>query len=339
MDWTDAFVENQFFAAPKINGKNIDPVTGNKTRYLNFCQHHPAPLHAQPWWLDAVCGSEQWDVGLTENAAREITGCWPYFLQRRGGISMLRQPPLTTYGGPWLHYPANPDFKTGSRYDFEQKTCTALLQQLPANVFFQQNLYPAITNGLPFHWAGFHLNTRYTYLLAAPDENWPAALSSSTRKKIRQAEADYQVEMTDQFDDFWPIYLAGSPRRIQKPVRESLLRSLDEAAEKNQARHIFITRHRQSGHIQNVQYLTRDHRSAYGLLSGFQPDTPLNHANYLLYAAILDFCVTQKLAFDFEGSMDAGVGHVFQHMGAVCTPYLQISKGKKWVEIVRLVNG
>ena len=310
---------------------------GNKTRYLNFCQTHPVPLHGQPWWLDAVCGPTYWDVCVTENAAGEITGSWPYFLAKWAGLQMIRPAPLTTYGGPWLHYPANPDFKRSSRYDFEQKTCAALLPQLPRTALIQQNLYPGLTNGLPFHWAGFQLRTRYTYRFEQVHTDWPEQVSSGARKKIRQAAADYSVEMSDRFDDLWPLYLASCYRRKRKPVSESRLRQLDAVASEHQARHIFVARHRQSGRIQSVQYLTRDHSSAYGLLSGFDPDVPLNHANYLLYGQVLDFCAAHNLAFDFEGSMDAGVSHVFQEMGATCTPYLQIWKSSKWLELARVV--
>ena len=330
-------LKNQFFAAPGINGKNIASVTGNKTRYLNFCRQHPAPLHAQPWWLDVVCGPEHWDVCLAENAAGEIIGCWPYYLTRRAGLQMLRQPPLTTYGGPWLIYPANPDFKRVSHYDFEQKIYADLLNKLPYSALSQQNLYPEITNGLPFHWAGFQLNTRFTYRIAAPDQNWQAAMGQSSRKKIRQAENEYEVEWSDQFDDFWPVYLASCRRRRQKPVQEHLFRTLDRTAAGQQARHIFVARHRQQKFIQCAQYLTIDHRSAYGLLSGFRPETPLNHANYLLYREVINFCADRHLSFDFEGSMDAGVGHVFQNMGAVCTPYLQIRKSSKWLDMLQIL--
>ena len=314
-------------------------MSGNKTRYLNFCQAHPVPLHGQPWWLDAVCHPDNWDVCLVENAAGEIVGSWPYYLKRRMGFPLLQQAPLTSYGGPYLRYPPHPNPRLPGRYDFEQKTVAALLHQLPPAALCQQNLYPELTNGLPFHWAGYQLHVRYTYRFAQPDKIWPEQMGRGTRRMIRLAEEDYVVEMTDRFEDVWPLYLAAYKRRNLQPVAESLLRQLDQAAASRQARHIFVARHRRSGDIQCVLYITRDHNSAYALVSGFQPHAPLNHANYVLYAHVLRFCAEQKLAFDFEGSMNAGVGHVCRIMGATRTPYLHIRKSSKWLELARVVLG
>ncbi len=311
------------------------PVSGNKTRYLNFCQIHPVPLHGQPWWLDAVCGPDQWDVCLTENAAGAITGSWPYFLHRRMGLAVIRPAPLTSYGGPWLHYPANPDLKPPSRYDFEQKNYTGLLAQLPRTTFFQQNLYPEVSNGLPFHWAGFHLHTRYTYRFDSWSEQLPDSMDSGTRNKIMQAERTFEVVMTEDFAAFRAIYQAADRRRKWKPVDAHLLERLDRAAQAQQARYIFIARHRTSGQDQAALYITRDQRRAYGLLSGFEPQAPLNQAIYLLYAAVLRFCATRQLTFDFEGSLDAGVGHVFRKMGATLTPYLQIRKSSGLIHLAQ----
>lgn len=313
------------------------PVSGNKTSYLNFCQTYPAPLHGQPWWLDAVCGPDGWDVCLTENAAGEIIGSWPYYLQWRMGLSFIRPAPLTSYGGPWLQYPANPDLKAPSRYDYEQKMYTRLLQQLPRTAFFQQNLYPEVTNGLPFHWAGYQLHTRYTYRFNTWSEQLPEPMDSGTRNKIRQAERTFEVVMTEDFAAFRAIYQAATPRRKWKPVDAYLLERLDRAAQAQQARYIFIARHRTSGQDQAALYITRDQRRAYCLLSGFRADAPLNQTIYLLYAAVLHFCARQGLTFDFEGSLDAGVGHVFRKMGAVLTPYLQLRKSSRLIQLAQTI--
>ncbi|MEO6038245.1 MAG: GNAT family N-acetyltransferase, partial [Saprospiraceae bacterium] len=218
-------------------------------------------------------------------------------------------------------------------YDFEQKTYAALLRQLPRCAFFQQNLSPELSNGLPFHWAGYHLNTRYTYRFDACPDSLPEQMDSGTRNKILQAERAFEVGTTENFAEFWSIYQAANPRRKWKPVAEERLHRLDQAAQAQQARTIFVAHPRSGGGAQAALYITRDRQRAYCLLSGFRPETPLNQANYLLYAAVLRFCAARNLAFDFEGSLDPGVGHVFRKMGAQLTPYLQIWKGSKWLEM------
>ncbi|MEO6758724.1 MAG: GNAT family N-acetyltransferase [Saprospiraceae bacterium] len=312
---------------------------GNKTRYLNFCETRSVPLHGQAWWLDAVCGPEQWDVGLAENAAGEMTGSWAYYTPNRMGLRMIRPAPLTSYGGPWLQYPANADQKLPSRYDFEQKTYSELLRQLPPATIVQQNLYPRITNGLPFLWAGYQVHTRYTYRLEASGIPLPNQMDSGTRNKILQAGRDFEIVLAEDFDRFWAVYQAANARRKWKPVDQGLLLRIDQAAQAQQARYLFIARNRNSGQDQAALYITCDRQGAYCLLSGFRPETPLNQANYLLYAEVLRFCSDRGLAFDFEGSLDPGVGHVFRKMGAQLTPYLQIWKGNRLAELARALGG
>lgn len=37
----------------------------NKSEYIDFCIHESLiPVFSRPWWLDAVCGPDLWDVIL-----------------------------------------------------------------------------------------------------------------------------------------------------------------------------------------------------------------------------------------------------------------------------------
>ncbi len=36
----------------------------NKEKYQAFCEHTYVPIYSKPWWMDAVCGPENWDVWL-----------------------------------------------------------------------------------------------------------------------------------------------------------------------------------------------------------------------------------------------------------------------------------
>lgn len=40
---------------------------GNKSKYRNLCAvEKNIPIFSQDWWLDAVCGEENWDVIIIE---------------------------------------------------------------------------------------------------------------------------------------------------------------------------------------------------------------------------------------------------------------------------------
>ncbi|HRI58100.1 MAG TPA: hypothetical protein PK228_00165, partial [Saprospiraceae bacterium] len=172
-----------------ICSKSTDSVTERKTRYADFCQNNYIPLHLQPWWLDAVCGESAWDVSLSINGSGAITGVWPYYLQRRFGQSFVRQPPLTSYGGPWLVYPDHPKFRSLKRSEFEKMVFDELIKHLPKTVFFQQNMHPDVQNWLPLCWAGFRQTTRYTYIFKdlSDLEKTKAGFKNTLRTDLKKA--------------------------------------------------------------------------------------------------------------------------------------------------------
>jgi hypothetical protein len=39
----------------------------NKQKYRKFCKKEKnIPVFSKDWWLDAVCGEENWDVAIVE---------------------------------------------------------------------------------------------------------------------------------------------------------------------------------------------------------------------------------------------------------------------------------
>ena len=88
----------------------------------------------------------------------------PYVVRGRGRVRMLTQPPLTQTLGPWV---APSDAKPANALAEEMELLTALEAALPEAVAFDQQFSPAMTNALPFHWAGYRLEVQYTYRLDA----------------------------------------------------------------------------------------------------------------------------------------------------------------------------
>ena len=80
----------------------------NKERYINFCKKECyIPIFSRPWWLDAVCGPDMWDVILIERG-NEIVASFPYFMKRGNlGMRYITMPVLTQKLGPYIKYPEN----------------------------------------------------------------------------------------------------------------------------------------------------------------------------------------------------------------------------------------
>ena len=134
-----------------------------KSKYLALCSEEDTlPIFLNSWWLDAVCGEENWDVALSLKGDT-IFGALPYFIDRKYGFVFLTQPILTQYLGPWIRYPANQKYE--KRLSHEKSVLTDLINNLPKYSLYRQNFRYTYTNWLPFYWNGFSQTTRYTYLI------------------------------------------------------------------------------------------------------------------------------------------------------------------------------
>ena len=39
----------------------------NKERYAEWCKLNNIPIFSQNWWMDCICGEDNWDVYLVGN--------------------------------------------------------------------------------------------------------------------------------------------------------------------------------------------------------------------------------------------------------------------------------
>ena len=136
----------------------------NKKRYILFCNEEiNMPIFSIPWWLDAVCGPENWDVILVEKGD-EIVASFPYYIKKgKLGMTYITMPILTQKLGPYIKYPINQ--KYSSRLSYEKEVMLEIINRLPAFDYFNMHFDYRYLNWLPFYWRGFLQTTRYTYVI------------------------------------------------------------------------------------------------------------------------------------------------------------------------------
>jgi len=298
--------------------------------YTLFCQKFYVPLHLQPWWLDAVCGENGWNVALAKDKGGEIIGALPYYTARRWGLKVIQLPPLTTYGGPWLRYPQQIGFKEVSRLSFEKKVMAELIRQLPRRVFFKQNFRPEITNWLPFYWEGFQQTTRYTYIFEPINdlESITAGFKNTLRSDLKKAE---QWTETRRDDEAWETIfrlnkLSFHRKSLRQPHRFQVFKNLHNAFKERGQSVCFLAYDKISGKPSAGLYLVFDERQAAVLLTGTAPEFKNQCAVHSLFLEAIRFCAERSLSLDFEGSMDEGIEHFFRSFGARLVPYFQVWK-------------
>lgn len=299
----------------------------NKELYRQFCKEEKSiPIFSRDWWLDAVCGNENWDVAIVKRNG-VILGTLPFYLKRMYGFRIITMPPLTQTLGPWIR-PSKA--KYARQLAFQKDVMTELIGQLPPFDYFKQTFHYSITNWLPFYWMNFQQKTDYTYVLEdLSDENmlW-GMMENSIRSDIRKAkDREGLTVRTDlEINDFLDLNeKTFSRQKLKFPVNHSIVLRLDRSCIENKCRRIFIAED-QHGRRHAGIYLVWDENSAYYLMGGADPELRNSGAGALLMWEALTFSATVTLKFDFEGSMIESIEHYFRSFGGQQKSCLNLSK-------------
>lgn len=293
-----------------------------KEQYKALCEAEGSaiPLFLHYWWMEAVCEGKQWDVLLCKDGDGRIEAALPYLIGSKMGLRYVLQPQLTQYSGPWFR---------SSSHEARIEAATCLISQLKRLrlVFYQQNFSPEVTDWLPFYWAGYRQTTRYTYRIddiSDPRRVFEAFDPSRRQRQIRRTEGVLQpVSVTpERFVDFHTAYWA---RRGQRDLLSApfMLRVIHSALDRRQG--LLMGLEDSQGVLQGARFVVYDDRCAYSLLSALAEGHP-NGTSPRLFFEIIQSLSGRTRAFDFEGSMDPGIGLSYRLYGARQVPYFRITK-------------
>src|SRR3954468_16931570 len=192
-------------------------------------------IFQQPWWLDAVAPG-RWDEVAVIRGGRVVARL-PYVVGGRGGARVLRPPPSTPTLGPWIEPTSR---KTAKGLGLEMELLAELEPGLPPARAFAQRFAPAGLNALPFHWAGYRLEVRYTYRidgLGAGEDPWER-LRDGARRVVEAGRRRLEVRDDLGLDRFTAVLAAGSgPAPGVPPAR---LHRIDAACAPRGARWILF---------------------------------------------------------------------------------------------------
>ena len=194
---------------------------------------------------------------------------------------MLTQSSLTQTLGPWVEPSSARPARALAR---EHELLGELEAGLPRASAFSQQFSPAVLNALPFHWAGYHLEVRYTYRLEgleSTDALWDG-LRGNVRREIRKART--RVEVVDDLglDRFYDVLSKTYTRqRIPTPHSLAELERLEAACARRGAGATLFARD-DAGQVHAVAWAVWDRRAAYYLLAGAEPHLRNSGASSLL---------------------------------------------------------
>jgi hypothetical protein len=293
-------------------------------KYIEYSNNETnLPVFHQPGWLDAVCGGrENWDVVLMENNG-QLKACLPLYLPKP---SMIMQPPLTPYLGPYIKFPEGQ--KEYSRLRYEHETLDYLVSNLPSFKFLKMNLLPGRTNWLPFYWKNYNQTTRYTYRLENLDKDTLYEnMKGSLRRQINKADGAINVEEGTDLELFHKVNsYSFQKQNIKIPYSLDFLKRIDDAV--IEQRKILFARDK-SRNIHAAIYVVWDKNSAYYLMGGLNPAFGQSGAKPLLFWEAIQYVSKFVSVFDFEGSMIPSIEKFFSSFGAKQTPYFRIYKDNR----------
>lgn len=300
-------------------------MSDNREIYRAFCASEPrVPLFLKDWWLDAVC--PEWDVAIVKNGDN-ISGVWPYGIERKINVSILRDRVLTPYMGPYVFYPH--DLKATKRDNFQHETMEALLEQMPDAKVWHLSTFPGLKQVGLFTEYDFDVQVRQTFIMPLHEtkEEIFSRLSENYRRNVRKAEKELTItNEPEMLHQLWAYQKATLDKKdVRMHFTQLQLQQVFDACTANDCTALWVAR--KQDELQAIVWQVWDGENAYYLAGSKNPVANDNNAMAALLWHAIDHSKTLgKNAFDFEGSMDPGVEKFFRNFGGKRQLYLVLRK-------------
>lgn len=299
----------------------------NKEEYQKFLDKTYIPIYSQPWWLDAICGEDNWDVWLYEKGGN-ILAAMPYYFEMRGDYRYITKAPLTQNNGIIFNHDVKS--KPQKRASTEEKIIDAAsewLDSLNIDVYEQQYLH-TFANWQPFFWNNFKCVLRYTYIIEDTSDlekvrsEFSAKLRNDIKKGIKNTVS---VEVLDKDIFYIEHEKIFKKQNLPCPFSRELWNRLFEVCdEHNSGTTLCIKNH--DNNISSLAYFVWDEKYVYLLMGGSIPEYSFEDTfSFLVYKGI-ELASQKGLGFDFEGSMIKRIAKAFRDYGAYPSPYYRIRK-------------
>lgn len=284
-------------------------------------------IYSRDWWMDLVCGENNWDVLLVEKGGI-ITAANPYYWVGTKERKSIVQPMFAKFNGIWINYP--PNQKYVSKLNYEMEMMNEIIDEIEGSniASYNQNFHYSITNWLPYFWRNFSQTTRYTYVIEdLSDLNTVYdGFESKLKRQIKKASNIVCVKEECDIDIFVEINKKTYERKgMDVPYDLSFIKRVEKVCSDRKCRKIFYAED-EKGQIHAAIYIVWDENSAYYIFGGIDPKFISSGAPSLLFWNAIQYAATVTKKFDFEGGIIKPIERFFRQFGAIQKPYFNISK-------------
>ena len=308
----------------------------SKNQYSQLCQSESLPIFMQDWWLDSVCGTDNWQPILIFDKNEKIIGASFYYNKNRYSLKTVMQPIITPFSGVWFR-PSNFE-SSRKKQQYEADILKKIAKKLPNVTIFAQNFHFSLTNILPFHWAGFKNTMRYTYVFEnIKDKNEIyKGFNESVRQVIKKGE-NLIFEPSDDVKTLYNLY-KNSLNHANTNISFDFdtLNLLYQKIKENDAGQIFQVKDDEN-QVVSSSLVVWDKTTAYLLILG-NSRLHQSGATCLIWQ-LFPYLIEKNIQnFDLEGSMLPTVEKFYRSLGAERKPYFRISKIKnKFLELLLIL--
>lgn len=308
---------------------------GLKEEYIEFCKKEPIAIYSQYFYLDAVCGKDNWDVLLFKKGG-EIFASFPYYKKKKAIFKGIAQPKLTQFLGPYIKYPKEQgDYK---KLSWEKEVMDYFIKHLPKYDFFDISFHYSITNWLPFYWQGFMQTTKYTYIINK-DANIEKLETSNRRRRRKKAiKNGVEIIQSSNVEQFYKLNKLTFIRQ-QREIAYDLdfVKNLYEKLSKYNAVKIYFAKYK--NRVVAANFLVEDKNCVYYLMGGIEPKYGDIGAMDLIQYESIKYALLKGKSFDFEGSMVESIEKYFRSFGAIQKPYFEIKKiNSKALKVIECIK-
>ena len=300
-----------------------------KLEYINFCKSHDSSINIfhKSWWLDSVCGKQNWDVAIYKKD-NEIIAALPFYTKKKFGYKLIIQPPFTQKLGYFFSKEEYKIFYEKNSKEY-RKIIFELINQLPNFDYFNQSFFSEVKNWLPFYWNGFDQKTFYSYKIKnIKEKDTMKIFSSGKLTDLKKAKKKFNVKMNAvSAEEFSNHHKASLRKKRDKPFYTlTTLKKLIDAISKNKSGYILSAEDKDSGEIGALILIVYDKYDSYNLItsisSKYRSYAPLT----LLFYNSIEESKKYSINYDFEGGMDIKIGDSYRHLGGEPITYFNIKK-------------
>lgn len=296
-----------------------------KIKYREFCSTSNISVFGMDWWMDSVCGKDNWDVAIVIDND-EIVASLPFFIQKKFGFKLITMPVFSMISGLYINYPLLTS--EDKRISFENKVLTSLIEQLPDVSSYLQSFNYTYSNHLSFYWKGYNLSSRYTYVIENLDDidlvfnNF----DRSKKKNIRKSGEIVNVEFDLSAKEFYENhkFTLSKQNKVISYDFNTFEKIYNSAYANNSGKTIYAID--SSGNIHAALFVVWDEYSAYNLISTIDPDFRKSGANSLLVFEIIKYVSSKTKTFNFAGSMIESVEKSIRKFGGIQKQYYELYK-------------